>query len=159
MLARRIARGKALNAAAHRGVKNSALLAREAGEIFSQMGDSFRLDWAIAMLWSGEMDLLEVLSIFREIGDRFYLTCALWALFMAAIWEGDLLHGQTVSGRKPGFEPRDWVFGRRRYGPDRFGLDTIYVRRSHTGTKDVHNPPVKIIKQQAPLEKMIFHFL
>ena len=55
------------------------------------MGDGSRLDWAIAMLMSGEMDLLEVLSIFREIGDRFWIANALWVTFMDAEWEGDLL--------------------------------------------------------------------
>ena len=82
--------GQALNVIAHWGVKKSAVFGREAGEIFAQMGDAYRLDWAIAMIWSGERPLLELLVIFREIGDRFYLTYILWILFMAVVWEGDL---------------------------------------------------------------------
>ena len=55
------------------------------------MGEAYRLDWAIAMIWSGEMDLLEVLSIFREIGDQFWITNVLWVIVHGPVSEGDLL--------------------------------------------------------------------
>jgi predicted ATPase/DNA-binding CsgD family transcriptional regulator len=90
MPARRVARGKVINTAAHRKVKNGAALAREALAIFSLMGGAYRLDWAIALLWSGEMDMREVLAIFREIGDRFWITNVLWEMHEAALEEGNV---------------------------------------------------------------------
>ena len=87
--ARRIARGKTINVVAHRGIDHGHKLAREAVEIFSQMGDDYRLDHAIALLWSGEKDLQEILSLFRAIGDRFWITNSLWELTESFIFEGN----------------------------------------------------------------------
>ena len=90
MPARRVARGKALNVCAHRGLKSPLVLGREAVEIFTAMGETYHLDRTIALVYSGQMDLVEVLQIFREIGDRFYLTHILWELAEGAVQEGNL---------------------------------------------------------------------
>ena len=107
MPARRAARGKALNVCAHFGFKSPAIVAREAAEDFAQrsvtgraeeaveiftgMGETYCLDRAKALVFSGQMDLLDVLQIFREIGDPFYLTYILWELAVGAQQEGNLL--------------------------------------------------------------------
>jgi tetratricopeptide (TPR) repeat protein len=93
---RRLARAKALNAYTHRRYgpfeENHAAtaMALEAMQIFSEMGEKYRVDWLTALSMAGERDLRDVLALMRATGDRFHTTYVLWYLILISFRQGDL---------------------------------------------------------------------
>ena len=86
---RRVARARVILLAGHWGIPDSPRLAREAAATFAALGQPYRLDWAIALLWSRDRDIQELLAIFRQMGDPFWISNVLWQAQLEAVEKGN----------------------------------------------------------------------
>jgi tetratricopeptide (TPR) repeat protein len=97
IVARQIARGKALNAAywnkSHVGQSDPRLV-EESVAIFKAFGDVYLKDLAYSLYLSGTMDFQESVELFRKVGDQFYLTEVLFHLAAALLRSGDLVQAR-----------------------------------------------------------------
>ncbi len=93
------ARGKALTTMALVGVITnieSQNLAREATAVFESLGPDYELDWALALsIW--KVNDPRPLAVFRQAGDLFGVTEALWPLLMEAIWTGEMAQARIYA--------------------------------------------------------------
>ena len=92
-------RGKALTTLALVGVINnieSQNLAREATAVFESLGPAYELDWALALsIWS--VNDPRPLAVFRQAGDLFGVTEALWPLLVEAIRTGEMAQARIYA--------------------------------------------------------------